>query len=57
MLGSIGSIDGDVVQSLRKQLDDAQRQLAQRDEEVKDMEAKMFGQKASKLSYTLVRRY
>ena len=57
MLGSIGSIDGDVVQSLRKQLDDAQRQLAQKDEEVKDMEAKMFGQKARKLSYPLVRRY
>ena len=57
MLGSIGSIDGDVVQSLRKQLDDAQRQLAQKDEEVKDMEAKMFGQKASTLSYSLVRLY
>ena len=57
MLGSIGSIDGDVVQSLRKQLDDAQRQLAQKDEEVKDMEAKMFGQKASKLPCPLVRLF
>ena len=47
MLGSIGSQDGDVVQSLRKQLDEAQRLLAQKDGEVKDMEAKMFEQKAS----------
>ena len=47
MLGSIGSQDGDVVQSLRKQLDDAQRLLIQKDEEVKDLETKMFEQKAS----------
>ena len=46
MPGSISSQDGDVVMSLRKQLDDAHRQLAQKDEEVKDMEAKMFEQKA-----------
>ena len=46
MLGSIGSQDGDVVQSLRKQLDEAQRLLAQKDGEVKDMEAKMFEQKS-----------
>ena len=47
MLGSIGSQDGDVVQSLRKQLDEAQRLLGQKDGEVKDLEAKMFEQKAS----------
>ena len=47
MLGSIGSQDGDVVQSLRKQLDEAQRLLGQKDGEVKDLENKMFEQKAS----------
>ena len=47
MLGSISSQDGDVVQSLRKQLDEAQRLLGQKDGEVKDLEAKMFEQKAS----------